>query len=87
MLSQGDVRVTGSVPSLEHPQQPQGCDRRGHCSSHTNVADRWECVLYPYGQNNGLKRPSGKNITLWVVCFLSLFLKEFCIKEVHQLGT
>lgn len=55
MLSQGDVRVTGSVPSLEHPQQPQGCDRRGHCSSHTNVADRWECVLYPYGQNNGLK--------------------------------
>lgn len=45
MLPPGDVRVTGSLPSLEHPQQPRGCDTRGHCLSHTGVADRWEWVV------------------------------------------
>ena len=83
VLPQEDVRVTGSLPSLEHPQQPRGCDTVV-IVYHTPVLLIIGSGLYPYGQNNGLKPLSGKSITLWVVWFLSLFLKEFCIKKVHQ---
>lgn len=85
MLPQGDVRVKRALPSLEHPHSPEVVIHVV-IVYHTPMLLIVGSVLYLYelGQSNGLKPPSGKTITLWVVCILSLFLKEFCIKEVHQ---
>lgn len=76
MLPQGDVRVKRALPSLEHPHSPEVVIHVV-IVYHTPMLLIVGSVLYLYelGQSNGLKPPSGKNITLWVVCILSLFFK------------